>query len=90
MVKVCGSARGLEGGRTFPLVGKIRKEEGKGGFERAFEGWRTAGLRRRARVSLRCRCLSVGLCVWVELMGRRAPVWLVHHQTQGERLEEKG
>lgn len=30
MVKVCGSARGLEGGRTFPLVGKIRKEEGKG------------------------------------------------------------
>ena len=30
MVKVCGSARGLEGRRTFPLVGKIRKEEKKG------------------------------------------------------------
>lgn len=30
MVKVCGSTRGLEGRRTLPLVGKIRKEEKKG------------------------------------------------------------
>lgn len=50
-------ARGLEGGEHS--AGWEDQERGReGGFERAFEGWRTAGLRReRTGVSLRCRLL---------------------------------
>lgn len=71
MVKVCGSAWGLEGGRTFPLVGKNRKEEGKGDLKRPLRAGGMLGLGDGAGVSLtRCCCLSVGLCVWVGLMGR--------------------
>ena len=43
MVKVCGSARGIEGRRTFPLVGKIRKEEKKGDLKGPLKAGGTLG-----------------------------------------------
>ena len=58
----------------FPLVGKIRKEEGKEDLKGPLRAGGMLDLGGVGGSLTRYCCLSVGLCVWVGLMGRRVPV----------------